>query len=279
MRMAGSMSGPALSPDGKSIVFFTDRDRHSLDVVLADTATGTIRRKLISTAVDPHFESLQFIDSVGAWAPNGQRFALAALSGGRPVLTLLDVTTGDIERELPIPGVDQVFNPTWSPDGRQIAFSALRNGFSDLYVLDLETDRGPSSHNRCVRRSPAILVAGRPDHRVLDRSIFVVHSDVDLWQFSAGSARRRICGDHRTARHPGCKTHRPALVRRRLQPLFRCRRAEHQQHLSRVDRRWNTFPRDRCLHGRQRCNCPESGAGNGGTSESARIQRVSSREV
>jgi hypothetical protein len=56
------------------------------------------------------------------------------------VLTLLDVTTGDIERELPIPDVDQVFNPTWSPCGRQIAFSALRHGFSDLYVLDLESE-------------------------------------------------------------------------------------------------------------------------------------------
>ena len=131
--------GPALSPDGKSIVFFTDRDRHSLDVVLADTATGNITRKLISTAVDPHFESLQFIDSVGAWAPNGQKFALAALSSGHPVLTLMDVTTGHIEHELPIHEVEQVFNPAWSPDGRQIVFSGLKNGFSDLYVVDLET--------------------------------------------------------------------------------------------------------------------------------------------
>jgi Tol biopolymer transport system component len=131
--------GPSLSPDGKSIVYFSDRDRYSLDVVLADTATGDIRRKLVATAGDPHFESLQFIDSVGTWDPAGNRFALAALSGGRPVLTLLDVTTGDIERELPIENVDQVFNPTWSPDGRQIAFSALHDGFSDLFVLDLES--------------------------------------------------------------------------------------------------------------------------------------------
>jgi len=131
--------GPALSPDGNSIVFITDRDGYSLDVVVADAATGEIRRKLVATAGDPHFESLQFIDSVGAWDPQGRRFALAALSGGRPVLALLDVATGHIEDELPFPDLDQVVNPTWSPDGRHIAFSAIRNGFSDLYVVDLGT--------------------------------------------------------------------------------------------------------------------------------------------
>ncbi len=131
--------GPALSPDGNSIVFFTDRDGYSLDVVVADAATGEIRRKLITTASDPHFESLQFIDSVGTWDPRGRRFALAAISEGHPVLTLLDVATGNIVDEVPFPDLDQVFNPTWSPDGRHIAFSAIRNGFSDLYVVDLET--------------------------------------------------------------------------------------------------------------------------------------------
>src|SRR5262245_58776073 len=59
--------GPALSPDGKLMVFFTDRTRYSLDVVLADTATGKIKRKLIGTAGDAHFDSLQFIESVGAF--------------------------------------------------------------------------------------------------------------------------------------------------------------------------------------------------------------------
>ena len=131
--------GPALSPDGNSIVFFTDRDGYSLDVVVANAATGEIRRKLIATAGDSHFESLQFIDSVGAWDPSGRRFALAAMSGGRPVLALLDVATGRIEEEVPFPDLDQVNNPTWSPDGRHIAFSAIRNGFSDLYVVDLGT--------------------------------------------------------------------------------------------------------------------------------------------
>src|SRR5206468_5967755 len=51
---------PALSPDGSELVFLSERDGYSVDVFLADAATGAVRRKLVSTAVDPHFDSLQF---------------------------------------------------------------------------------------------------------------------------------------------------------------------------------------------------------------------------
>jgi hypothetical protein len=130
---------PALSPDGKALVFLSERDQYSIDVFLADAATGAITRKLIETAVDPHFESLQFIESAGAWDLAGRRFALAAVSRGRPIVTILDMRTGAVERELALGQLDQIFSPTWSPDGRRLAFSALKGGLSDLYMVDLET--------------------------------------------------------------------------------------------------------------------------------------------
>ncbi|HUK35173.1 MAG TPA: BamA/TamA family outer membrane protein, partial [Vicinamibacterales bacterium] len=130
--------GPALSPDGKSLVFLSERDQYSIDVYVADSSTGAISRKLVETAGDPHFESLQFIESAGGWDPSGKRFALAALAGGLPVVSIFDVHTGALEREFPIHGTDQVFGPTWSPDGKRIAFSGMAGGLSDLYVLDLE---------------------------------------------------------------------------------------------------------------------------------------------
>ena len=108
-------------------------------MVVADTKTGAIRRRVVTTESDPHFESLQFIESAGAWDPGGRRLVLAALAGGSPVLTILDAASGTVERELAIRHADQVFSPTWSPDGRRIAFTVLRNGFSNLEVVDLET--------------------------------------------------------------------------------------------------------------------------------------------
>src|SRR5206468_13094958 len=92
---AGRMNvSPALSPDGSQLVFLSERDGYSIDVFLADAATGAVVRKLVSTAVDPHFDSLQFIESAGSWDAAGRQFALATLQRGTAVLTILDVPDG-----------------------------------------------------------------------------------------------------------------------------------------------------------------------------------------
>jgi Tol biopolymer transport system component len=131
--------GPMLSPDGSRIAFLSSRSRVSIDLYIADAATGNIERKLTSTATDPHYDSLQFISSAGAWDPTGQRLAVGAIRAGRPVLAIFNTTTGNRERELELPDSDEVFHPAWSPDGRQIAFSALSGGASDLWVMDLSS--------------------------------------------------------------------------------------------------------------------------------------------
>ena len=76
--------GPVLSPDGSRLAFLSSRDRLSIDLFVADAATGRIQRKLISTAADPHFDSLQFISSAGAWDPAGRQLAVAAIREGKP---------------------------------------------------------------------------------------------------------------------------------------------------------------------------------------------------
>ncbi len=131
--------GPALSPDGKSVAFLSERDRYSISAYLADATTGVVRHTIIQTAGDPHFDSLQFIESAGAWDSTGRRFAVAAMSGGQPVLTILDIPNAAVEREIRLGTLDEVFSPTWSPDGRQLAFSAMKGGVTDIHVVDLAT--------------------------------------------------------------------------------------------------------------------------------------------
>jgi Tol biopolymer transport system component len=130
---------PALSPDGSQIVFLSGRGQYSIDVYLADAYSGAITRRLIATAADPHFDSLQFIASAGAWDPGGRRFAMIAVRRGRPVLTILDLQTAKTWREIELAGLDDAFTPAWSPDGGRLVFSGMRGGASDLHVVELET--------------------------------------------------------------------------------------------------------------------------------------------
>lgn len=128
----------SLSPDGRRLVFLSERDQFSIDLYLADAANGRILRKLITTAGSAEFESLQYLHSTGAWDPSGRRYALAAIRNGRPTLLVLGVDREADGREVPVPDVDEIYSPTWSPDGRRIAFAAMKAGMSDLFVIDVE---------------------------------------------------------------------------------------------------------------------------------------------
>src|SRR3989440_1502567 len=80
---------PAVSPDGTRMVYLSDAGLFSIDMYLADAQTGKTIRKLVSSTRDPHLESLQFINSAGAWDADGNRFAFGAIVTGQPALQIV----------------------------------------------------------------------------------------------------------------------------------------------------------------------------------------------
>jgi len=147
-RIAGSLTedsgsslnvAPLLSPDGRRMVFFSSKDLFSIDLFLADAQTGEVLDKITKTATDPHFDSLEFVNSAGAWSSDGTRFAFAGVSQGRPEINIYDVAERDIQRHTRLPELGEVLNLTWSPDGKAIAFAAMSNGVTDLFTFDVET--------------------------------------------------------------------------------------------------------------------------------------------
>jgi len=133
--------GPSISPDGQWIAFLSTRSLFSTDLYLAEAATGKIVRKLTSTATDPHTSSIQFIYSAGAWDSASRQLVVGTVSAGRAALAIFDPQKGSRIREIPVPDVDEVLNPTWSPDGTAIAFSGMQRGLTDLFIYDLPANR------------------------------------------------------------------------------------------------------------------------------------------
>ncbi|HUO84573.1 MAG TPA: BamA/TamA family outer membrane protein [Thermoanaerobaculia bacterium] len=131
--------GPSISPDGTHVAFMSTRDLFTIDLYLADAATGKVLRKLASAAADPHFDAIRFIDSAGSWSPDGRRFAFVVTEKGDNTLAILDVQSNRIERRIEVPTVGAISNPVWSPDGRTIAFSGMSGGVSDIYLIDVES--------------------------------------------------------------------------------------------------------------------------------------------
>ena len=132
---------PSISPDGRYIVFISEKDLFTFEMYLADASTGKIVKTLTSQASNPEYEALRFLDSSGSWSPDGQKLIFAVFSDGSQDLAILDVESREIEERIVIPGMGAIANPAWSPDGRSVAFSGSKGGISDLYVYDLETER------------------------------------------------------------------------------------------------------------------------------------------
>lgn len=129
---------PALSPDGRRMMFLSQRDLLSIGLFLADAQTGKVIRKVVDTTFDPEFSSIQFIGSAGDWASDNRRFVFAAIKGGEPQLVIYDADADRVEKEIRFKDLGEIFNPSWSPDGKLVAFSALHGGYTDLFIHDLQ---------------------------------------------------------------------------------------------------------------------------------------------
>ena len=139
-RDTGSMNlAPQLSPDGRTVAYLSEKDLFGIDLYLADAATGEVLTRLASVGTDAHTDALRFIDSAGAWRPDGDRFAFIVFAGGNNEIQIIDVETRRTVRRLAIEGIGAIKDLTYSPDGQQIAFSGVKGGITDLYAVDAES--------------------------------------------------------------------------------------------------------------------------------------------
>jgi Tol biopolymer transport system component len=138
-----SYLAPALAPDGRQIVYLSDRGNRLysfFDLWLASAEDGKVITRLIEAARSPDFKSLRFINSSAAWSNDGRYLTFVAQVGGRDALYVYEVAKRRVARKVVVE-LDGIQNPTFSPDGMRIAFTGLKGGLSDLYVIDVDGGR------------------------------------------------------------------------------------------------------------------------------------------
>jgi hypothetical protein len=131
---------PVLSPNGRYIIFLSEKDVFGIDLFLADAVNGKVLRKIHSGTRNGHLDDLSFIESAGTWSPDSKRIAFVAVSKGDNVLVIKNLE-GETEETFEIPGVPAFSNPAWSPDGRSIVVAGLVNGQVDLFQIQLSSKK------------------------------------------------------------------------------------------------------------------------------------------
>jgi hypothetical protein len=129
---------PSISPDGKYIAYWTEKNLFSLDLYIADAATGKNQKRITRNSFNSHIDQYSSYESSVAWSPDSRRLALVAFAKGRNRMIIAG-SEGKILEQLDLPGLEGFSNPSWSPDGNSIVVTGMAEGQSDLYLYHLQT--------------------------------------------------------------------------------------------------------------------------------------------
>ncbi|MBK8701869.1 MAG: PD40 domain-containing protein [Saprospiraceae bacterium] len=132
---------PSISPNGRYVIFLSEKDLFSTDLYLADARTGKIINKVASLIKDTDLDNFNYLESSGSWSPDGKDFAFVGIKKGKNVLVVKDADAGKTIQTITIPGLDAFSSPTWSPDKVNIVVTGLVEGQVDLFMYHMKTKK------------------------------------------------------------------------------------------------------------------------------------------
>ena len=141
-----SVSNPAISPDGKQIVFtrtWVDKvkDEYQSNIWIVDVDGARVRE----------LTSGNWRDSGPVWSPDGKRIAFLSDRDGTNQLHVLWVDTREVAQLTHLEQAPSGIN--WSPDGKQIAFTAFEPDNDPILAVKL-----PERPRGAQWARPAVLV-------------------------------------------------------------------------------------------------------------------------
>lgn len=111
---------PDVSPDGRHIVFATNRDGGKGEIYVMD-ADGGHPRNLTNDPAN---------DDTPAWSPDGARIAYQSDRRGP-----IEIFVMNADGSAPIP-IARGGRAAWSPDGKRLAYQGVVDGHSEIFTVD-----------------------------------------------------------------------------------------------------------------------------------------------
>ena len=208
--------GPAVSPDGKQIVFTYGNDKNGDELYLAGADGGELRplthngRSNYLPAWSPDGKTISFISQNGSdrnsaeiytvavdggretrltqndaweygtsWSPDGRSIVFGSERGGRWQIYTMQP---DGSEQLPLGYPAHGNAPVWSPDGTRIAFTSDRDGDDEIWVMNPDgTDQRNLTNNNAWDDNPQWSPDGSRIAFTSDRdgghNLFVMNAD------------------------------------------------------------------------------------------------------
>ncbi len=131
---------PAISPDGRSVAFASNRSGY-WDIYLLDLDSSRITRMTDTLAYD----------GAPAWSPDNQWLVYETYINDNLEIKIQSVSTVSDTVQLTNNRAAD-FSPVWSPGGRQIAFVSSQSGENEIWIADL--DDGEDQRFTDISQSP-----------------------------------------------------------------------------------------------------------------------------
>lgn len=118
-------------------------DTHIAYVTVEDLEAGKRRFRLEVADADGYNEQVVLTSGQPlmspTWAPDGRRLAYVSFEGGRSMIYVQNIASGQREKVAEFQGINSA--PDFSPDGRRLALTLSRDGNPEVYVLELASGR------------------------------------------------------------------------------------------------------------------------------------------
>jgi Tol biopolymer transport system component len=187
---------PSVSPDGRDVVYISDKDGYEDLYVLREDDTGSKKEERIAEGGrSKSFEAMRFYDSTIGWSRDGRKIAVVSKCGRDDALYIMNPYTKETMHRYVFRELNGLQSPGFDPEGKRVVFVGNTGGSSDLYLLDLESgalvrltqDRFSELHPQWSPNGKSIIFATDRGDGTDEESLIFGDCDLAVYDFQSAT--------------------------------------------------------------------------------------------